>query len=152
MADLPIESTETTPPFIYCGMDCFGPFYVKDGRKEVKRYGLLFTCLCSRAVHIELLDDMTTDAFINALRALIALRGNVRQLHSDQGTNFVGARREFLEAVKEMDQECLKQLGCEFVMTPTSASHMGGAWERQIRTIRSVLTSSLDLASQRLDS
>lgn len=63
-----------------------------------------------------------------------------------------GARREFLEAVKEMDQECLKQLGCEFVMNPPSASHMGGAWERQIRTIRSVLTSILDQSSRTLDS
>lgn len=152
MADLPRERMETTPPFTYCGMDCFGPFYVKEGRRELKHYGLLFTCLCSRAVHIELLDDMTTDAFINALRAFIALRGNVRQLRSDQGTNFIGARREFLEAVKEMDQECLKQLGCEFVMNPPSASHMGGVWERQIRTIRSVLTSILDQSSRRLDS
>ncbi|KAA8589763.1 hypothetical protein FQN60_013128, partial [Etheostoma spectabile] len=85
-----------------------------------KGYGLLFTCLCSHAVHIELLDNMTTNAFIIALRALIALRGN--------------NRHEFLEAVKEMDQESLRQLGCEFVMNPPSACHMGGAWERQIRT------------------
>ncbi|KAA0712431.1 hypothetical protein E1301_Tti012968 [Triplophysa tibetana] len=152
MANLPRERMETTPPFTYSGMDCFGPFYIKEGRKELKRYGLLFTCLCSRAVHIELLDDLSTDAFINSLRAFIALRGNVRQLQSDQGTNFVGARREFLEAVKEMDQECLKQLGCEFVMNPPSASHMGGVWERQIRTVRSVLTSILDQSSRTLDS
>ncbi|CAI5670359.1 unnamed protein product [Oreochromis niloticus] len=151
MADLPRERVETSPPFSYCGMDCFGPFYVKEGRKELKRYGLLFTCLCSRAVHIELLDDMTSDAFINALRSFIAIRGSVRQLRSDQGTNFVGARREFLESVKKMDQESLRQLGCEFVMNPASASHMGGAWERQIRTIRSVLTSILDHSSKRLD-
>lgn len=151
MADLPCERVEAPPPFTYCGVDCFGPFYIKEGRKELKRYGLLFTCLCSRAVHIELLDDMTSDAFINSLRTLIAIRGNVRQLWSDQGTNFVGARREFLESVKEMDQENLKQLGCEFVMNPASASHMGGAWERQIRTIRSVLTSILDHSSKRLD-
>ncbi|XP_060723378.1 uncharacterized protein LOC132844190 [Tachysurus vachellii] len=151
MADLPSERMETTPPFTYCGMDCFGPFYTKEGRKELKRYGLLFTCLCSRAVHIELLDDLSTDAFLNSLRAFIALRGNIRQLQSDQGTNFVGARREFLETVKEMDQESLKQLGCEFVMNPPSASHMGGAWERQIRTIRSVLTSILDQSSRTLD-
>ncbi|KAK7884949.1 hypothetical protein WMY93_028072 [Mugilogobius chulae] len=151
MANLPSERMETTPPFTYCGMDCFGPFYIKEGRKELKRYGLLFTCLCSRAVHIELLDDMSTDAFLNSLRAFIALRGNVRQLQSDQGTNFVGARREFVEAVKEMDQESLKQLGCEFVMNPPSASHMGGAWERQIRTIRSVLAAILDQSSRSLD-
>ncbi|XP_070407549.1 uncharacterized protein [Nothobranchius furzeri] len=152
MANLPSERMETTPPFTYCGMDCFGPYYIKEGRKELKRYGLLFTCLCSRAVHIELLDDMSTDAFLNSLRSFIALRGNVRQLQSDHGTNFVGARREFLEAVKEMDQESLKQLGCEFVMNPPSASHMGGAWERQIRTIRSVLTTILDQSSRSLDS
>ncbi|KAL7877241.1 hypothetical protein SRHO_G00038840 [Serrasalmus rhombeus] len=151
MADLPRDRMEETPPFTYCGIDCFGPFYVKDGRKESKRYGLLFTCLCSRAVHIELLEEMTTDFFIIALRAFIAIRGNVRQLRCDQGTNFVGARREFIEALKEMDQERLKILGCEFFMNPPSASHMGGAWERQIWTIRSVLTSILDQSSNRLD-
>ena len=67
MADLPEERTETSPPFTYCGIECFGPFSVKEGRKEMKRYGLLFTCLCSRAVHIETLDDLTTDTFLNAL-------------------------------------------------------------------------------------
>ncbi|XP_028261477.1 uncharacterized protein LOC114435739 [Parambassis ranga] len=151
MADLPSERMEATPPFTYCGMDCFGPFYIKDGRKELKHYGLLFTCLCSRAVHIEVLDDMTSDGFINALRAFIALRGHVRQLRSDQGTNFVGARREFLDTVKEMNQECLKQLGCEFIFNTPSASHMGGIWERHIRTIRSVLASILDQSSKGLD-
>ncbi|GAA6083978.1 uncharacterized protein LOC101884906, partial [Tachysurus ichikawai] len=136
----------------YCGMDCFGPFHTKEGRKELKCYGLLFTCLCSRAVHIEFLDDLSADASLNSLLAFIALRGNICQLRSDQGTNSAGARREFLETVKEMVQECLKQLGCEFVMNPPSASHMGGAWERQIRTIRSVLTSILDQSSRTLDS
>ncbi len=48
--------------------DCFGPFYIKKGRKELKRYGLLFTCMCSRVVHVEMLDYLSTDAFINALR------------------------------------------------------------------------------------
>lgn len=152
MANLPQERMETTPPFTYCGMDCFGPFYVKEGRKELKRYGLLLTCLCSRAVHVEMLDDLSTDAFINALHAFIAIRGPVRQLRSDQGTNFVGARREFAEALKEMNQERLKEFGCEFIMNTPSASHMGGIWERQIRTIRSVLTSILDQSAQRLDS
>lgn len=82
--------------------------------------------------------------FINVLRTFIAVRGNVQQLWSDQGTNFIGAKQEFLEAVKEMNQECLNQLGCEFVMNPPSASHMGGALEKKIRTIQSVLTFILD--------
>ncbi|XP_030211216.1 uncharacterized protein LOC115542876 [Gadus morhua] len=151
MSDLPEDRMETAPPFTYCGMDCFGPFYVKEGRKELKRYGLLLTCMCSRAVHVEMLDDMTTDAFINALRSFIAIRGKVRQIRSDQGTNFVGARREFAEALKEMDQEELKQLGCEFIMNTPASSHMGGVWERQIRTIRSVLTSILEQSATQLD-
>ena len=151
MADLPEERTLTSPPFTYCGLDCFGPFLVKEGRKELKRYGLIFTCLCSRAVHIETLDDMTTDAFINALRTLIAIRGPVRQLRCDQGTNFMGARREFAELLKGMDQERQREIGCEFIVNIPSASHMGGVWERQIRTIRSILTTMFDKWANRLD-
>ncbi|KAL4008603.1 hypothetical protein ACER0C_002455 [Sarotherodon galilaeus] len=118
---------------------------------EVKRYGLLFTCLCSRAVHIETLDDLSTDAFMNALRVLIAIRGPVRQLRCDQGTNFMGAKRELLELMKDMDQEPQRAMGCEFVVNVPSVSHMGGVWERQIRTVRSVLTAMLDKFSNRLD-
>ena len=78
MANLPEERVESAPPFTYCGMDCFGPFIVKEGRKELKRYAVIFTCMSSRAVHIEQLDDMTTDAFLNALRCFIAIRGPVQ--------------------------------------------------------------------------
>ncbi|XP_030611515.1 uncharacterized protein LOC115798709 isoform X1 [Archocentrus centrarchus] len=152
MADLPQERAELTPPFTYCGMDCFGPIYIKEGRKELKRYGLLLTCMCSRAIHIEMLNDLTTDALINALRSFIALRGSVRQLRCDQGSNFMGARREFAEAMKEMDGEKLKKFGCEFIMNTPSASHQGGLWERQIRTVRNVLSSILDQSDKRLDS
>ena len=152
MADLPPERLEPTPPFTYSGMDCFGPFYVKDGRKELKRYGLLFTCMCSRAVHIEVLDDLSSDAFLNALRCFISIRGNVSQLHSDQGTNFVGAKREFMELMKGFTQERVKELGCRFILNPPSSSHMGGVWERQIRTVRSVLTAILDQSARTLDS
>lgn len=122
MGNLPEDRMETAPPFTYTGTDCFGPFYVKEGRKDVKRYGLLLTCLCSRAIHVEMVDDLTTDAFINALRAFIAIRGNVRQLRSDQGTNFTGARREFAELLQGMNEERVKALGCEFAWNP--ASHM----------------------------
>lgn len=94
---------EMIPPFTYCGIGCFGLFYMKEARKGLKKYGLLFTCMCSQAVHIEMLDDLTSDTFINALHAFIAIRGNVRQLRYDQFTNFVGAKGEFMNAMKDLD-------------------------------------------------
>ncbi|XP_051939800.1 uncharacterized protein LOC127612976 [Hippocampus zosterae] len=155
MADLPSDRVDATPPFAYCGMDCFGPFHTKQGRKEQKRYGLLFTCLCSRAVHIEMLEDMTTDAFINALRCFVAIRGAVRHIRSDQGTNFVGARNEMAKALKELNQERLASYladkQCDFQMNTPHSSHTGGVWERQIRTVRSVLSTVLAQSAGRLN-
>ncbi|GAA6093826.1 uncharacterized protein LOC119223490 [Tachysurus ichikawai] len=117
MAELPKERLEASAPFTYSGMDCFGPFIVTKARKQYKRYGLLdfhmsvkiwiFTCLYSKAVHIEMLEDLSTDSFINALRCFISLRGAVQQLHCDQGSNFVGARNELMEALKKCDPKLL---------------------------------------------
>ncbi|XP_023197668.1 uncharacterized protein LOC111610010 [Xiphophorus maculatus] len=155
MADLPKERVESSAPFTYSGMDCFGPFIVKKARKEYKRYGLIFTCLYSRAVHIEMLEDLSTDSFINALRCFISIRGAVRQLHCDQGSNFVGARNEFTQALKQCDTKLLEVFltdkQCEFVFNSPSASHAGGIWERQIRTIRNVLNATFAQCSGRLD-
>jgi len=124
-------------------MDYFGPFMVKEGRRELKRYAVIFTCMSSRAMHIEQLDDMTTDAFINALRCFTAIRGPVQQLRCDQGSNFVGARNELAAAVKELDKDKIQSYmtnnRCEFVRNMPHSSHWRGVWERQIRTTRSIL-------------
>ena len=101
MADLPTERSEEAPPFSYCGVDMFGPFYIKERRKELKRYCALFTCLSCRAVHIETTNSMETDSFIQALRRFISRRGNVRMIRSDNGSNFVGAENEFKKCFKE---------------------------------------------------
>lgn len=155
MADLPADRVDPSPPFSYIGLDCFGPFYTKQGRKEYKRYGLLLTCLSSRAIHIEMVEDLTTDAFINALRCFIAIRGPVRQIRSDQGTNFVGAKNELEKSLLELDKEristYLAQNQCDFKMNVPEASHRGGIWEHQIRTVRSVMSSVLAQARGRLD-
>ena len=154
MANLPDDRVEPSYPFTFVGMDCFGPFVVKRGRSDVKRYGLLFTCLCSRGVHIEMVDDMSTDSFINALRCFIAIRGAVRRIRCDQGSNFVGARNEFQVAMKEMDavkvEAYLADKQCEFVFNAPHSSHAGGVWERQIRSIRNVLRATIDLCPGRL--
>lgn len=67
MAELPKERVEASAPFTYCGMDCLGPFIVKRDCKGYKRYSLIFTCFYSQAVHLEMLEDLSTDSFINAL-------------------------------------------------------------------------------------
>ncbi|XP_041422759.1 uncharacterized protein LOC108719567 isoform X1 [Xenopus laevis] len=155
MADLPADRVNPSPPFLYSGMDCFGPFITKQNRKEYKRYGLIFTCLSSRAIHLEMLEDMSTDAFINALRCFIAIRGTVRELRSDQGSNFVGAKNELNKALKEMDKEkvteYLLEKQCDFHMNARNASHTGGVWERQIRTVRNVLSAVLKRNAGRID-
>ena len=129
MADLPPERTDQSPPFTYIGVDYFGPFEVKEGRRYVKRYGVIFTCLYSRAVHVELCDDLSSDAFINCLRTFISLRGAVRAIYCDHGTNLVGGNNELHANLQRVNDTRLKRVledaKCEFVFNSPAASHMG---------------------------
>ena len=150
MADLPSERLEPYKrPFSYTGVDCFGPFYVKQGRSQVKRYGCIFTCLSVRAVHIERICSLDTDSFICALRRFVSRRGCPEKLFCDNGTNLVGASAELKRSLKELQvsrihDECLKQ-HIEWHFNPPKASHMGGIWERLIRVIRKVLSGLFDV-------
>ncbi|XP_071094883.1 uncharacterized protein [Haliotis cracherodii] len=148
MANLPEDRvTPGKPPFVHTGVDCFGPFLIKRGRSEVKRYGCIFTCLTTRAIHLEKLDSMDTDSFINALRRFEARRGVPDIVRSDNGTNFRGAQNELREAIRAWNhheiQEHMLQKEIQWMFNPPSASHMGGVWERQIRTVRKVLNALL---------
>ena len=158
MADLPEDRLTPTPPFIYCGVDYFGPWYVKEGRKELKRYGVLLTCLVTRAIHLEVANSLETDSYINALRRFICRRGPVRQMRSDNGSNFIGARRELKEALAEMDRDQVKvemlKENCDWFevkFNVPSARHMGGIWERQIRSVRTVLSALLESNGQQMN-
>ena len=130
------------PPFTFVGVDFFGPILVKIGRSEVKRYGCLFTCLTVRAVHIEVAHSLDFDSFINALQRFTCRRGQVLEIRSDNGTNFVGGERELREAAQLWNsskiQEHLRQKEIIWLFNPPTASHVGGAWE--IRTIRKILS------------
>ena len=144
MANLPLERVQHgNPPFSNVGMDCFGPFYVKRGRCQIKRYGCLFTCMAMRAVHIEKLDSLDTDSFLNGLRRFVSRRGYPEKIFCDNGTNFVGGKGELSRSLKELDQELIQKYcvikEIEWVFNPPAASHMGGTWERIIRTIRKVI-------------
>lgn len=78
MSDLPEDRLEPAPPFTYCAVDFFGPWINKEKRKELKRYGALFTCMVSRAIHIEVTRSLDTYSFINVLHCFICRRGPIR--------------------------------------------------------------------------
>ncbi|XP_043244967.1 uncharacterized protein LOC122393202 [Amphibalanus amphitrite] len=158
MADLPTERTEMSEPFEFCGVDAFGPFFVREKRSEVKRWGLMFTCFASRAAHLEVISSLTADSFINAYRRFICRRGPIRRIYCDNGTNFIGGKNLLESALKEEDHKRIAQTlskdNCdwvEFAFNVPYASHMGGVWERQIRTARTALTSLLSANGQQLD-
>ena len=157
MADLPeCRVDDAHPPFFHTGLDYFGPFVIRERRSNLKRYGVLFTCMSSRAVHLEVANSLDADSCINAIRRFVARRGSVRFIYSDNGTNFVAANKELKLAYKQMDGEVVRQKlmheGITWNFNPPSASHMGGAWERVIRTVRKILSGLLAEHGERLDS
>lgn len=94
MADLPPARLRLLKPaFFSTGVDCFGPFLVKRGRSSEKRWGVIFKCLTTRCVHLDLLYSMDSDSFLMALRRFVARRGTPFEILSDQGTNFRGGDR-----------------------------------------------------------
>ena len=114
MANLPSSRLVEVPPFTYCGVEMFCPFIIKKRRNEVKQYGAMFTCMNSRAVHIEVAHSLDTDSFIQALRRIIARRGNIRTIYSDNGSNFIRADNELKRAFEEMDNEKIQAFMQEF--------------------------------------
>ncbi|XP_040207447.1 uncharacterized protein LOC120937947 isoform X1 [Rana temporaria] len=149
MANLPYDRLSTDPPFTNVGLDVFGPWPVvvrqtRGGRAHGKRWAIMFTCLSIRAVHIEVIESMDTPCFINAFRRFIAIRGPVKHIRSDRGTNFVGAARE-LQLSSNLDvnniERYLSERGCTWTFNPPHSSHMGGAWERMIGIARRILDS-----------
>lgn len=148
MADLPLARLQhNRRPFSFTGIDFFGPMEVTIGRGRQKRYGMLFTCLTVRAVHIEITESLTTDATIMGLRRMMARRGAPCVIYSDNGTNLRGSDTELKRSIAELDTEALRQdgllRGIEWRFIPPGAPEMGGAWERMVRTVKSALRTVL---------
>lgn len=145
MAPLPATRVSVGKrPFEASGVDYFGPVLVKVKRSMVKRWIALFTCLSTRAVHLEVVFTLKTSSFLKAFFRFRNTRCNaVKVLHSDNATTFHGADNELKEALKKLESEGFKERlqvqGVDWVFNPPLASHQGGAWERLIRSVRKVL-------------
>ncbi|XP_022806184.1 uncharacterized protein LOC111343295 [Stylophora pistillata] len=143
MASLPKDRLQVAAPFSKIGVDYFGPIMVKYSRKQEKRYGCLFTCSVTRAVHIEVARSLETDSFINSQKQFIARRGPPSDIYSDNGTNFVGANRELKRSLEEWNQsqisDYLSQKDIHWHFNPPATPHSGGIWERLVQSCKKAL-------------
>ena len=153
MADSPKERVEgNVYPFKSTGIDYYGPFEVTVLRRSVKHWCCFFTCLVTKAVHIEVVNDLDTDLCMMAVTTFMAKPGKPHTIISDNGTNFAGAAREFKECFNQWDRDAM----CErlargqiiWKFNPPGAPHFGGIWERLVRSCKKAMFAML--ANRRL--
>ena len=143
MSDLPRERLAFQEhPFTNTGIDYFCPFYVAVKRSTEKRWGFLFTCLSTRAVHFEVVPSMDTNSCVMGIERFAARRGVPFVLWSDNRTNFIASEKELLQNVSAWNQQILSEAlvkkRIHWKFNPPSAPHHGGVWERIVRSFKHV--------------
>ena len=130
-------------PFKSTGIDYFGSIEVSVLRRPVKHWWCLFTCLVTRAVHIELVNGLDTDSCKMAVTRFMARRSKPHTIISDNGTNSVGAAREFKDCVSQWDRDAICELRARsqiiWKFNPPGAPHFGGIWERLVRSCKKAM-------------
>ena len=135
------------PPFSNTAIDMFGPLHIKLNRKTLKEAQvIIFTCMTTRAVHLELVNDKTSDAFLMAFRRFASLRGHPSVCWSDCGTNFVGAQAYLQEIMRnwnipKIESVLSEDFCCDFkwLWNIPHASHQNGVVETLIKSVRQSL-------------
>lgn len=148
MGQLPAARSTPVRPFYNVGVDFAGPFLIKDGRVRtrmlVKGYLCIFICFITKAVHLELVGDLTAQGFLNALKRFIARRGLCKNIHSDNGTNFVGCNNELKKEFKDIltitsddaIASYLSQCGITWHFIPAKSPSFGGLWECNVKSAK----------------
>ena len=150
MSPLPIERIQPNPSFTNIGVDYFGPFKIKgeiQKRVRGKGYGVIFTCLCVRAVYVDVANDFSTDAFLQVLRRFSTFRGWPKKIFSDNGTQLVGASKELQEVITNLDWQKIKSagisIGIDWTFSPGNAPWYNGATEALVKTTKRALNASI---------
>ncbi|XP_024877813.1 uncharacterized protein LOC112458422 [Temnothorax curvispinosus] len=148
MGNLPAHRVTPSRPFENTGVDFCGPIYVREGRgkgrKNIKAYVAVFVCMATKAVHLEVVSDLTTEAFLNAFKRFIGRRGRPSDVFSDNGTNFVGANRELEELRDLLNREEEQKKLIDYTATekikwhfiPSRAPHFGDLWEATVKSFK----------------
>lgn len=144
MGNLPSSRVTPSYAFFDTGVDYAGPFLLRDSkfknRRFLKCYICLFVCLSTKAVHLELATELTTQSFIAAFNRFIARRGLCKNLYSDNGTNFIGARNEFESiygVVRDPRlQDALSRCRIQWHFIPSRSPHFGGLWEAAVKSTK----------------
>ncbi|XP_055535157.1 uncharacterized protein LOC129724353 [Wyeomyia smithii] len=132
--------TPNLPPFSHTGVDYCGPFTVTVGRRSEKRYICLFTCMSTRAVHLEVAHSLTTQSCLMAIRRFVCRRGKPLEFYSDNGTNFQAASKEVMKQIAMDLEDAFPDARTRWNFNPPSAPHMGGVWERLVRSLKTALS------------
>lgn len=142
MGSLPSIRCSPTRPFLHSGVDYAGPINIRTtkgrGHRSYKGYICLFVCMSTRALHLEVVSDMTTQSFLAAFRRFVARRGHCAKIWSDNGTTFVGASKE-LQQLKQLHSSIASNLevsGTEWHFIPPHAPNFGGLWEAGIKSTK----------------
>ncbi|KAL0811450.1 hypothetical protein ABMA28_009850 [Loxostege sticticalis] len=147
MADLPKPRVTPSRPFTHCGVDFTGHVEVKAnkgrGIKTSKGYVAIFVCLSTKAVHLELVSDLSTPTFLAAFRRMCARRGTPKEMYSDNGTNFIGAskllRKEYEQAAELIKKDfinSISELGISWNFNAPTWASAGGLWESAVRSMK----------------
>lgn len=148
MGDLPAVRFSQVRPFLKIGVDFAGPFSTRQTKARKapvdKSYLCIFVCMSTKAVHLEAVSSLCTEAFLAALKRFVSVRGTPSDICSDQGTNFIGASRHlnevhralFTEPSWQNMQTHLTDLNIVWHFNPPAAPHFGGLWEAAVKSAK----------------
>ncbi|XP_024881254.1 uncharacterized protein LOC112460690 [Temnothorax curvispinosus] len=152
MGSLPSTRVTVSRPFSHCGVDYAGPVMVKEGKRRNARfhkaYIAIFVCFSTKAVHIELVSDLTSESFFSALRRFMSRRGKPACIYSDNGTTFVGAHKQIKEfydlindnQVRDDINQFVREQETSWSFIPPNAPHFGGLWEAAVKSAKYHMT------------
>ena len=141
---LPKFRVSDVNPFSFCGVDMTGHFFVKVGAETEKRFIILFACCSSRAIHVEIAEDASAEAFARCFLRFVARRGSPSLLVSDNGTNLVHFSKDLLSISNDtFTKDLLIKERVEWKFIPVRAAFMGGMYERLIGLLKTVIKRSI---------